>query len=499
MNLRSTLFWKVAPVLVVLQLVSVAITAGFIILYARSAQDTLASTALAARMDATAEEIERRTNGLALGASNLDESLRLDLSYRFPDPLILIDLDGLAGDPIWPASDGFLLDTPFSDSSWQEPSWIQLEEAYDDVVIDLTDADVPGGFGSAPLYDAAGFPVGLLVVQPLTRSLDLELSESRAAFRQSIRTGGALAVIVALLFGALLTWWLVRPVRRMAAVVSGMGGDWQANRVEVTGQDEIALLGAAINEMADRVADSIQSLRATDQIRRELVANVGHDLRTPLAGIRLHVEEAIRFESEGRPTEARNALETAQRQIDFVGRLIEDLFELSRLEGDRSLLRIEPILPAELVSEVTGMYEAAARKAGATLVSELDASLPIVQADGTRLIRLLGNLISNAIRHSPEGGRVVVSAIAGEHLDTNVLRIAVRDDGEGMDLAEQERLFDRYYRGDDARTRSASHKRTGLGLAIAKAVAEAHDGWLEVESTKDEGTTMTLILPVQDS
>ena len=220
MSIRRSLFWKVAPALVVLQLASVAITAGFIILCARSAQDTLASTALAARVDATAEEIERRTNGLALGAGDIDEGLRLDLAYRFPDPLILVDLDGTAAAPIWPAADGFLTDTPFVDSTWVEPSYIQLEEAYDDVVIDVSSDDVPGGFASAPLYDAAGFPVGLLVVQPLTRSLDLELAESRAAFRQSVRNGAILAIVVALLFGAILTWWIVRPVRRMVDVVS---------------------------------------------------------------------------------------------------------------------------------------------------------------------------------------------------------------------------------------------------------------------------------------
>ncbi|MGB0650628.1 MAG: ATP-binding protein [Rhodothermales bacterium] len=492
MKFRRTLFWKVAPALVVLQLASVAITAGFIIVYARSAQETLASTALAARMDATAEEIERRTNGLAFGTGSMDEGLRLDLSYRFPDPLILVGLDGTAATPIWPASDGFFTEDLFADSTWYEPTYIQLEEAYDDVYIDLSDDDVPGGFASAPLYDAGGFPVGLLVVQPLTRSLDLELSESRTAFRQSVRNGAILAILVALVFGALLTWWIVRPVRRMATVIADMGGDWQASRVDVSGEDEVALLGSAINDMADRVAESIHSLRTTDRVRRELVANVGHDLRTPLAGIRLHVEEAIRFKEEGRAEEARSALDTAQRQIDFISRLIEDLFELSRLEGDRTLLRLEPVLPAELVSELVGMYQSSAASAGVALETKLESDLPVVEADGNRLIRLMGNLLSNAIRHSADGDKVVV----GVGTDGHTLRVTVTDSGPGMDTEEQERLFDRYYRGDDARTRVASHKRTGLGLAIAKAVAEAHGGRLEVESAKGEGTTMILLLPL---
>ena len=496
MTIRRTLFWKVAPSLVILQLTIVAIAAGFTLWYARSAQQTLASAAMAARLDATAEEIERRSNGLEAGADHLDEALLLDLSYRFPDPLILVDLDGTAADPIWPAPDGFELDIPFVDSSWQEPSWIQLEEAYDDVVIDLSDDDVPGGFASAPLYDAAGFPVGMLVVQPLTRSLRLELAESRTAFQQSVKAVAILAVFLALVFGGLLTWWLVGPIRRMASVVSGMGGDWQKERIPVRGDDEIALLAEAINGMADRVAESIQSLRATDRMRRELVANVGHDLRTPLAGIRLHIEEASRFESEGRHEEAVAALATAQRQIDHVSRMIDDLFELSRLEGDSSLLRLEPVLPAELVSEVVGMYSSSARERGITLVQYVSRDLPILQADGTRLVRLLGNLVSNAVRHSPEGEEVVLRAATTD--TSGWVEFSVRDHGPGMTGEERSRLFDRYYRGRDARTRDQSHERTGLGLAIARAVAEAHKGRLEADSEPGEGTTMRLLLPVQD-
>jgi len=494
MTVRRTLFWKVAPALVALQLFIVAIAAGFTIWYARSAQETLASVALAARLDATAEEIERRSGGLEEGAAGLDDALRLDLAYRFPDPVVLLDLDGTAAEPIWPAGDGFEGLAPFSDSTWTEPSWVQLEEAYDDVVIDLSDGDVPGGFASAPLYDGAGFPVGLLLVQPLSRSLELELADTRTAFRQSVEVVAALAVFLALAFGGLLTWWLVGPIRRMADTVSSMGGDWQAERVEVSGSDEVALLATAINDMADRVAESIRALQATDRMRRELVANVGHDLRTPLSGIRMHIEEAARFDREGRTDDAHKALATAERQIDHVSRMIDDLFELSRLEGDPSLLRHEPVPPAELVSEVAGMHASVARAAGVTLETVLDESLPILEADGVRLVRLLGNLLSNAIRHAPEGSAVVVKAGS---VDGGVV-FSVRDEGSGMAREEQERLFDRYYRGADARTRDPGHQRTGLGLAIARAIAEAHGGTLEVESAPGCGTTIRCRIPVSD-
>lgn len=500
MRFRRTLFWKVAPALVTLQLLIVIIAAGITIWYARSAQETLASAAIAARLDATAEEIERRTGGLQDGATGLSTALRLDLAYRFPDPMVLLDLDGTVSEPVWPAADGFEGVALFTDSTWQEPSWVQLEEAYDNVVIDLSDGDVQGGFASAPLYDAAGMPVGMLLIQPLTRTLTLELADTRAAFQQSVEVVAVLAVFMALAFGALLTWWLVDPIRRMVASLASMGGDWQADRVPVSGTDEMAQLASAINDMADRVAVSIQTLQATDRLRRELVTNVGHDLRTPLSGIRLHIEEAARFDREGRSEEARRALATAERQIDHVSRMIDDLFELSRLEGDPTLLRREPVLPAELVSEVVGMYASSAREKDVALRTEVGDAVPLLDADGVRLLRLLGNLVSNAIRHAPEGStvRVAVHALLPPGADQapHSVVFSVSDQGAGMTPEEQERLFDRYYRGQDARTRDPGHERTGLGLAIAHAIAEAHGGTLDVESAPGQGTTLRFTISV---
>ncbi len=172
-------------------------------------------------------------------------------------------------------------------------------------------------------------------------------------------------------------------------------------------------------------------------------------------------------------------------------RLIEDLFELSRLEGDASLLHMEPVPPAEWIGEAVGMYRSAAREAGVALEVDLPKGLPLLQADGTRLIRLLGNLLSNAVRHTPSGGSVRIAATV---MDGSLV-VTVRDTGEGLSPDMRERLFDRYYRGNDARTRG-SHQRTGLGLAIARAIAEAHGGTLDVAPTEGSGTTLRLQLPL---
>ncbi|MDA0875603.1 MAG: HAMP domain-containing protein [Bacteroidetes bacterium] len=271
---RRSLFWKVALALVGLQLVIVVISAGLTVNYARDAQETLASTSLGARLDATAEEIERRTAGLDGGWASLDESLLLDLQYRFPDPVFLLDLNGEVFGPIWPAEDAFNLESVL-DFTWTVPAFLELEEAFDGMIVDLTDQEVPGGFASAPLYDRGGFPVALLVIQPMRRSVEWELAESRSALWQASRTVALISVVLALLFGAFLTWWLVRPVRSMASVVSDMDGEDPDLRVVVRGADEMAVLGHAINQMADRVSASIRSLRETDRLRRELVANVG--------------------------------------------------------------------------------------------------------------------------------------------------------------------------------------------------------------------------------
>ncbi|MBT4053220.1 MAG: HAMP domain-containing histidine kinase, partial [Bacteroidetes Order II. Incertae sedis bacterium] len=369
------------------------------------------------------------------------------------------------------------------------------DDVLSDVLVDASDALLEGGYAMAPLFDEGGFLAGLVLVQPLSQSMDLELMDTRAAFRRSLRTVGILAIVMALLLGAGMTWWMVRPLRSLTRSISRIGDGQYDESIQVKGNDEFSELSSAINVMAVRVARSIEALKESDRLRRDLVANVGHDLRTPLAAMLAHLEEAERFNSEGRAKEAEDAVGQAARQGSYLSALVDDLFELSRLESQGQKLRQEPVPIGELVADAVAGNQGEATKNGISLLADVADGLPLLTADGTRLLRVLNNLISNAIRYTSDQGVITVKAVSLAHQ----IVLSVTDTGVGISAPEQARMFDRYYRGEGARTRvsDATYKGTGLGLAISRAIAQAHKGSLEVESTPGEGTSMILTLPVR--
>lgn len=490
----GTVFWRVAAVLIAVQIVTGVLAVGFTAWYARDQQVSLASVALTARLDAVSEEVERRSAGGDITLTNFSDELRLDLSYRFPDPMLILDLDGQLVEEFRPASDAF--DPAFVDSSVvpQIPNILDLEDTFSSILVDASDEVVSGGFASAPLFDSGGFPVGILVVQPLTQSLKLELAETQKAFRNALSLIALFSILIALALGAFLTWWLVRPLRRMAAEVEEIGDGAYNTRLHVKGNDEFASLSGAINSMTERVEISLENMKETDRMRRELVANVGHDLRTPLAAVTAHLEEAERLRSEKRDDEADRAIASARRQGGVLGALVSDLFELSRLESSVPRLHLEPVPIPEIISDAVSSHTSAASRRGVSLEAIMGNELPIIQADGSRILRLLNNLISNAIRYAQPGTNVTISAAV--QLDRLVISVA--DQGEGIPEEELAQLFDRYYRGTHARTRNEpdQYDGTGLGLTISKAIAEAHGGSLSVKSEQGTGTVFSLHLPL---
>lgn len=490
----GTVFWRVAAAMIAIQIVIAVLAAGFTIWYAQDAQRSLAAVAISARLDALAEEIERRATSFDIDLSGFPGALQLDLRYRFPDPMVVIDLASRSSSIFLPALDGFPSLSARPDSTIEIPEFVGSDEVLDDVVVDFSDDFVEGGFASAPLIDDTGFPVGIILVQPIRNSMTLELAETLRAFRRSVRIVALLSIFIALLLGAFITWWLVRPLRNMAMRVNLIGQGSYEERLEVKGNDEFSSLASAINLMSERVQHSIAVLKESELLRRELVANIGHDLRTPLAAIRAHLEESTRFRQEKRYDEAGASVLAAERQSVYLNALVDDLFELGVLESTQPRLREEPVLPGELVSDAISGNQSLAAQGGVKLERRVQDDLPPLRADGTRLLRLLNNLLSNGIRHTPPQGRVCITA----ELDGDVIQIEVIDTGEGIGKEDLERLFDRYYRGKDSRTRSGwdSRQGTGLGLAISRAIAHAHGGTLEAISTIGEGTTMRLRIPV---
>ncbi|HEX9951738.1 MAG TPA: HAMP domain-containing sensor histidine kinase [Rubricoccaceae bacterium] len=473
---RHTVFWRVAGVLVGVQvataLVAVALSAAF----ASARSERLVRGTVELRLDALAEEVETRAATDVFGSLRVPARLRPDLVTRFPDPLAILDATGAVVDTF--GAGGRVPSVPAA-----------AVAALDSGRVAVVTGGADGSWALAPLLAPDGLPAGAVLVRPLTRTLDEELRETREAFRTATLVTAFLAALVALGLGAVVTARLVRPLRRMTARVERLGAGDAAGRLPDEGPDEMGRLAAGINDMAARVEASIADLRATDRLRRDLVANVGHDLRTPLAALAAGLEEAERFAAEGRPADAADALAAARRQAAGAADLVADLFELSLLDRPEAPLRLAPVPLGELAADVAGRFERTFAAAGIAFVRDLPPGLPVLDADGARLVRLLSNLLDNAARHTPRGGTITLGARA----DADTATVWVADTGVGIAPDDLPTVFERYARGTTARTRGVEG--TGLGLAIARAVASAHGGTLTAESAPGAGARFTLSVP----
>jgi signal transduction histidine kinase len=256
-------------------------------------------------------------------------------------------------------------------------------------------------------------------------------------------------------------------------------GEFDA-QVQVQGVDEVADLGRAFNRMSTELGASFARERRLEGERRDLIAAVSHDLRTPLTSIRAMIE-AI---NDGVVTEAdavKRYLGLIQSESEHLGRLIEDLFELVRIDSGNLELRLAVVPLADLVAEVVDAMRVQAEHKGVTLVAAC-GEVPAVAVDAPRMQRVLTNLIGNAVRHTPPGGHVNVSV---RWLDGHV-QVEVADTGEGIALEDQAHVFDRFYRGEKSRSRESGG--AGLGLAIARGIVEAHSGHIRMESSPGQGS-----------
>ena len=489
--MRRSVFWKVAGILVGVQVATGLLAVGLSAWFAYENSLDLVENSLRLRLDDLAREVEQSADSVLYeGLGNLPLPLRLTLSARFPDPVVLLDSEGQWIETIPPDVSEFPEVTGASTLPVTLPEDLAGLLANGDIAIQIEDDAEGGSWGVAPVYDFDGFLVGGLLVQPLTYSKARELEGTRQALVRALIVVAALAGVIALVLGAFFTVRLIRPLRRITHQVERIGAGNYVARLDDRGDDEFGRLATSINQMAEAVAESVEALKATDRLRRELIANVGHDLRTPLAALKGYLEEAQRYLGAGAEEEARAALATAERQGTYLTRLIQDLFELSLLDSPAPPLHREPIPLAELLTDAARTHQAAFKKADIAFEKKLDQDLPLYEGDGIRLLRILDNLLANARRHTPEGGSVVLGAT----VTAEAVCITVEDNGQGMPPDVLDHIFERYYRGDVARTRTS--RGTGLGLAISRAIARAHGGNLIAESTPGQGSTFTLSLPL---
>ncbi len=252
----------------------------------------------------------------------------------------------------------------------------------------------------------------------------------------------------------------------------------------------MARLGQTFDEMAQRIIDQWGQLRRQDHLRRQLVAQVSHDLRTPLAALHGYLETLQMKEGELAQTQRQEYLAIALRQSERLTRMVDGLFELARLEAREMRPALEPTGLAELVQDVVQKFQLRAQAAGLRLAMSHPETLPVVQIDIALTERLLDNLIGNAIDHTPAGGHVDVELTKQDRF----AQVAVLDDGSGIPLEDLPHLFDPFYRSPQA---SGKGGHAGLGLAIAKRIAELQGGRLRAANRAGGGACFSFSLPLQ--
>lgn len=292
------------------------------------------------------------------------------------------------------------------------------------------------------------------------------------------------------LVGLVLFALLTRRFRRLTTVVRRFKAGDHAKRMPVTRHDEIGALGRAFNEMADTIAAQVNALRETDAARRDLVANVSHDFRTPLTSIRGHAERLLHRDDLDADA-AEQALATILQNTERLDRLADQLHELSRLDARQAAPSPEPFSIAELVHDIAVKFQPQAEARGVQLAVERADHLPSVRADIGLIERLISNLVDNAIANTPEGGTVQIAlAVANGRV-----RVQVEDTGRGIPTDDVPLVTQRFYRV--ARNGDASDG-SGLGLSIAAEIAELHDSELAIESAVDRGTRVCFHLPTSE-
>ena len=289
---------------------------------------------------------------------------------------------------------------------------------------------------------------------------------------------GIAAAVLALAMVQFLAHGMTYPLREMATAARAMAQGDYARRVTATSRDEVGELARAFNEMS-------RQLDEVDRLRRDLVANASHELRTPLGALRAQLENIV----DGVEAPATAAIEAALGQVERLGDLVEQLLDLSKLESGAVPLELAEIRAEELLDRVAAEWQEQAGLRGVRIELEPDSPHLVLRVDEDRMRQVLANLVANAIRHSPDAGRVLLRA----HADGAATRLEVSDEGPGIAADDLERVFERFYRSD--RGRSADAGGAGLGLAIARWIVELHGGTIHAARGEPTGCRIVVELP----
>ena len=298
-----------------------------------------------------------------------------------------------------------------------------------------------------------------------------------------------ITLVVALLIGLVLFGLLTRHLRKIVTTVEQFkDGNLHARVPKANSESELAVLGDTFNHMADTILQNIEELKNVDSLRRELIANVSHDLRNPLAIINGYVE-TLQMKGDRISQEDRDKyLRIIGASTDKLSQLVSDLFDLSKLESGQMTLKMERMKIQELLFDSSLKYELLAQSKEINIKTQICQNLPLVKADLYLMDRVIQNLLDNAVKYTPEKGEILIDACESN----GGVSIKIRNSGSGIPQKDLSSIFDRYYMIDKERK---GIEGSGLGLAIVKRILEVHGSEIEIESDSVSYTEFAFDLP----
>jgi len=298
-----------------------------------------------------------------------------------------------------------------------------------------------------------------------------------------------ITLLAAFTIGLILIWFLTKNLRVILKTFSRFEeGDLQARIPEKGMRGELATLSTTFNKMADTILRNIDELKEVDSLRRELIANVSHDLRSPLAVIHGYIETLMIKDEKLNAQDRKKYLQIILDGSDKLKKLVADLFELSKLDANQVKPNKEPFFINELMADAAKQYNLIAEKKHIEIHSDISKTLPMVEADISLMERVIQNLLSNAIQYTPENGEVKLEVLQKD----NTVKVNIENTGQGIPEDELPYIFDRYYKVSKEKS---GIEGTGLGLAIVKKILDIQNISIDVRSKKGEFTSFSFALP----
>ena len=408
------------------------------------------------------------------------------ITFLSNDP-VLIAIADTKGNQMLCSQPAFLSQRNCDDPSLKEALQKALQGNEVDGNLDVTtlNSAISSLYVCVPLQ-ANGQIIGAMFLSAPEQSPNQFLQQVNLA----IFFAGIVVSLIVVLFSFMLARRLTKPLESLTAAAEQMKQGKYTHRVTPPkAQDELGQLATTFNDMADTIEADVNELRRHEQFRRDLIANIAHDLATPLTAIQ-GFSEALGDDMLP-DVEARQ--ETAQRigrEVQRLRRLVADMQQMSSLESGHAHLDLAPLDMHTLVDETLAVIAPEFEQMGIGVYNEIAPSTQPVLADSDRITQVLLNLLDNARRHTPAGGKISVGAI----VKGKYLHIWINDTGSGIKAEDLPHIFERFYRADRSRTTTTGG--SGLGLSIVKAIITAHGGTAWAESTPGQGTRITFTLPL---